>query len=58
MELNNKETGLVWRYLIALKDEYRRIEDLKISPDRREAASESIFRAIILFIEEVEKDVC
>ena len=58
MELENKETGLVWNYLTALKDEYRRIEDLKISPDRREAASESIFRAIILFIEEVEKDVC
>jgi hypothetical protein len=58
MELENKETGLVWNYLTALKDEYRRIEDLKISPDRREAASESIFRAIILFIEDVEKYVC
>ncbi len=58
MELDSKEVGLVWRYLIALKNEYNRIEDLKISPDRREAASESIFRAIILFIEEVEKDVC
>ena len=58
MELDSKEVGLVWRYLIALKNEYNRIMDLKISPDRREAASESIFRAIILFIEEVEKDVC
>lgn len=58
MELDSKEVGLVWRYLIALKNECHAINDLKISPDRREAALESIFRAIILFIEEVEKDVC
>jgi hypothetical protein len=58
MELGSKEVGLVWRYLIALKNEYNAINELKISPDRREGALESIYRAIILFIEEVEKDVC
>lgn len=57
-ELSNKDIGLVWRYLVKLKNECHAINDLKISPDRREAALESIFRAIILFIEEVEKDVC